>query len=86
MPSAVPRDLFVFVLAAFTGALVAGVAGFAFGGVLGIPLRAEILRWASPSRLASSASTAWRAQSSPLLISGLTLLTSALMPPNWWSP
>jgi hypothetical protein len=31
MPSAVPLDLFVFVLAAFTGALVAGVAGFAFG-------------------------------------------------------
>lgn len=35
MPSAVPLDLFVFVFAAFTGALVAGVAGFAFGGVLG---------------------------------------------------
>jgi len=99
MPSAGPLDLFVFVFAAFTGALVAGVAGFAFGliasaiwlhaitpgqsaaliaafaiivqgaslwklrhavqfsrllpflfgGAIGIPLGAELLRWASPS-------------------------------------
>jgi uncharacterized membrane protein YfcA len=98
MPGAVPLDLIVFVLATFVGALVAGLAGFAFGliasaiwlyaitpaqsavliaafaiviqgstlwklrhavqlsrlapffvgGALGIPLGAEVLRWALP--------------------------------------
>ena len=101
MPSAVPLDLIVFVVAAFAGALIAGIAGFAFGlvasaiwlhaiapaqsaaliaafaiviqgvslwklrhamqvsrmapffigGALGIPLGAEVLRWASPSQM-----------------------------------
>jgi uncharacterized membrane protein YfcA len=101
MSSAAPAELIVFVSACFTGALVAGVAGFAFGliasaiwlhaiapaqspaliaafaiiiqgaslwklrhavqvsrlvpfftgGVLGIPLGAEVLRWASPSTM-----------------------------------
>ena len=101
MSSAVPLELLVFVSACFTGALVAGVAGFAFGliasaiwlhaiapaqsaaliaafaiiiqgaslwklrhavqvsrlvpffagGVVGIPLGAEVLRWASPSAI-----------------------------------
>src|SRR5882672_3746700 len=99
MPSAVPPDMLLFILAAFIGALVAGVAGFAFrliasaiwlhaitpaqsaaliaafaiviqgvalwklrhavqlprllpflaGGALGIPMGAELVRWASPS-------------------------------------
>jgi uncharacterized membrane protein YfcA len=103
MSSAVPLELIVFVSACFMGALVAGVAGFAFGliasaiwlhaitpaqsaaliaafaiiiqgatlwklrhalqisrllpfllgGALGIPLGAEILRWASPSLMRS---------------------------------
>src|SRR3990170_1038656 len=101
MLGAAPLDLLVFVLAAFLGALVAGVAGFAFGliasaiwlhaitpvqsaaliaafaiviqgstlwklrhaikpsrllpmllgGALGIPLGAEVLRWAAPSQM-----------------------------------
>ena len=101
MSSAAPLEIIIFVGACFTGALVAGVAGFAFGliasaiwlhaiapaqsaaliaafaiiiqgaslwklrhavqfsrlipfftgGVLGIPLGAEILRWASPSAM-----------------------------------
>ncbi len=101
MPSPVPLDLIVFVVAAFAGALIAGIAGFAFGlvasaiwlhaiapaqsaaliaafaiviqgvslwklrhamqvsrmapffigGALGIPLGAEVLRWASPSQM-----------------------------------
>jgi uncharacterized protein len=101
MPSAAPVEIIIFVSACFTGALVAGVAGFAFGliasaiwlhaiapaqsaaliaafaiiiqgaslwrlrhavqvsrlipfftgGVLGIPLGAAILRWASPSAM-----------------------------------
>jgi uncharacterized membrane protein YfcA len=101
MPNGVPIDLLVFVIASFVGALVAGVAGFAFGlvasaiwlhaisptqspaliaafaiiiqgatlwklrhavqlsrlvpffigGAFGIPLGAEVLRWASPSQM-----------------------------------
>ena len=101
MASAVPLDLAVFVVASFAGALIAGVAGFAFGliasaiwlhaiappqsaaliaafaiviqgaslwklrhavqvsrlvpffigGALGIPLGAEVLRWASTSQM-----------------------------------
>jgi uncharacterized membrane protein YfcA len=101
MPSAVPIELLVFILASFIGALVAGVAGFAFGliasaiwlhaiapaqsaaliaafaiviqgstlwklrhavdvprllpflvgGALGIPLGAEVLRWATAAQM-----------------------------------
>jgi uncharacterized membrane protein YfcA len=101
MPSAVPIELLVFILASFIGALVAGVAGFAFGliasaiwlhaiaptqsaaliaafaiviqgstlwklrhaidvprllpfligGALGIPVGAEVLRWAAPAHM-----------------------------------
>lgn len=101
MPSGVPIELLVFIVAAFIGALVAGVAGFAFGliasaiwlhaiapaqsaaliagfaiviqgstlwklrhavdvlrllpflvgGALGIPLGAEVLRWATPAEM-----------------------------------
>jgi uncharacterized protein len=101
MPSVVPIELLVFILASFIGALVAGVAGFAFGliasaiwlhaiapaqsaaliaafaiviqgatlwklrhaidvphllpfligGALGIPLGAEVLRWATPAQM-----------------------------------
>ena len=101
MLGAVPLDLIVFVVACFAGALIAGVAGFAFGliasaiwlhaiapaqsapliaafaivvqgaslwklrhalklsrlvpffvgGVVGIPIGAEVLRWASASQM-----------------------------------
>ena len=101
MPSAVPIELLLFIVASFIGALVAGAAGFAFGliasaiwphaiapaesaaliagfaiviqgstlwklrhavdvprllpflvgGALGVPLGAEVLRWATPAQM-----------------------------------